>query len=117
MNRMISKMTLALVTAGCACLAQAGVRTVDVPRITNGGTGYIGLTESAGTPRPAMHEAWRGTATMGSSAADEQMNRQGAMVGSSPMHATMWRDSAPAMGSGIDPGASASAKAMWSTPK
>ena len=71
MNRMISKMTLALVTAGCACLAQAGVRTVDVPRITNGGTGYIGLTESAGTPRPAMHEAWRGTATMGSSAASQ----------------------------------------------
>ena len=117
MNRMMIKMSLALVTAGCACLAQAGVRTVDVPRITNGGTGYIGLTESAGMPRPAMREAWRGTATMGSSAADEQMNRQGVMASSGPMQPAMWRDGSPAMRSGIDLGASASAKAMWATPK
>ena len=31
--------------------AQAGVRAVDVPRISNGGTGFIGATESANVPR------------------------------------------------------------------
>lgn len=31
--------------------ANAAVRAADVPHITNGGTGYIGLTESAGQPR------------------------------------------------------------------
>lgn len=31
-----------------------GVRAADVPHMTNGGTGYIGLTASAGTPREAF---------------------------------------------------------------
>jgi len=45
--------TLALCAAALtASLAQAGgVRAVDVPRISNGGTGFIGVTESANAPR------------------------------------------------------------------
>lgn len=36
--------------------AQAAVDSRDVPRISNGSTGYIGLTESAGTVRIARFE-------------------------------------------------------------
>ena len=52
--------TLLAISAG----ANAAVNTVDVPHITNGGTGYIGLTASAGQPRAAESRATR---TMGAS--------------------------------------------------
>jgi hypothetical protein len=39
--------------------AHAGVMAVDVPRISNGGTGFIGVTESVGQPQRAdMHGRW-----------------------------------------------------------
>lgn len=40
--------TLLALSAG----ANAAVNAVDVPRISNGGTGYIGLTDSASQARP-----------------------------------------------------------------
>lgn len=46
-----------LISGAAACLAlaaQAGtaMNASEMGRITNGGTGYIGLTQSAGQPRP-----------------------------------------------------------------
>lgn len=50
------RLMLCGVAAAFVSAAQAAPpRAADLPRITNGGTGYIGLTESAGTARrPAM---------------------------------------------------------------
>jgi hypothetical protein len=56
--------TLLALSAG----ANAGVRAVDVPHITNGGTGYIGLTQSANQPQAvAMATRWHGSADATSS--------------------------------------------------
>lgn len=46
--------------AGGAAAAQAGthVRAADLPRITNGGTGFIGVTDSAGMPHRPVTAQW-----------------------------------------------------------
>jgi hypothetical protein len=46
----LSLLAAAMLAATCSLAAHAGVNAVDVPRITNGGTGYHGLTGSAGMP-------------------------------------------------------------------
>jgi hypothetical protein len=48
-------LAIALGTAAFAgsITAHAGVRIADSDRITNGGTGHIGLTQSVGQPMPA----------------------------------------------------------------
>lgn len=46
-----SNLMLCATLACCAAAAQAStLKAADVPRITNGGTGFIGVTESAGMP-------------------------------------------------------------------
>jgi hypothetical protein len=46
-------LTLGTVALACGMTAQAGVRISDSDRITNGGTGHIGITQSIGQPMPA----------------------------------------------------------------
>lgn len=57
----------AAAAASFVCVAQATPpRAADLPRITNGGTGFIGLTESAGTDwRPGMATERTATRTSG----------------------------------------------------
>lgn len=51
---------LCAVLAGGAAAAQAGthVRAADLPRISNGGTGFIGVTDSAAMPHRAVTAQW-----------------------------------------------------------
>src|SRR6185369_2618638 len=54
-----SLLTLSATLACCAAAAQAGTRfTAADARITNGGTGFVGLTESAGMARQPVHVRW-----------------------------------------------------------
>jgi len=54
-----SNLTLSATLACCAAAAQAGTafNAADA-RITNGGTGFIGLTESTGMPAQPVHARW-----------------------------------------------------------
>ena len=54
-----STLMLSATLACCAAAAQAGTtfNAADA-RITNGGTGFIGLTESAGMPAQPVHVRW-----------------------------------------------------------
>jgi hypothetical protein len=54
-----SNLMLSATLACCGAAAQAGKTiTAADARITNGGTGFIGLTESAGMPRQPFHVRW-----------------------------------------------------------
>jgi hypothetical protein len=53
-------------TLACGTLAaQAGttLQAADLPRIGNGGTGFIGVTESAGMPRQPVDVRWSATSS------------------------------------------------------
>jgi hypothetical protein len=54
-----SNFVLSATLGCCAAAAQAGtpIKAADLPQITNGGTGFIGVTESAGMPRQPVD--WR----------------------------------------------------------
>jgi len=51
---------LSAVLACCAAAAQAGtsLKAADLPRISNGSTGFIGVTESVGMKRPPVDVQW-----------------------------------------------------------
>jgi len=54
-----SNLMLSATLACCAAAAQAGTSfTAADARITNGGTGFIGVTESAGMPSQPVHARW-----------------------------------------------------------
>jgi hypothetical protein len=54
-----SSLMLSATLACCAAAAQAGTTSAPADaRITNGGTGFIGLTESAGMPRQPFQVRW-----------------------------------------------------------
>ncbi len=59
MNRFATLLAAAAVCATFAAHAEMRVNAADLPRISNGGTGYIGLTASATTSgrMPTMSEA------------------------------------------------------------
>jgi hypothetical protein len=59
MKRSIHLM-LSATLACCAAAAQAGtsLKAADLPRISNGGTGFIGVTESVGMKRPPADVQW-----------------------------------------------------------
>jgi len=62
--------------------AHAGVMAVDVPRITNGSTGVIGVTESVGQPRRA--EAYGRWSHNGTSAIPSGAGEASTMVNGRP---------------------------------
>lgn len=51
--------------ACCAAAAQAGItfKAAELPRISNGGTGFVGVTESAGMPRQPVRVQWTASST------------------------------------------------------
>lgn len=64
MNRFPNLMLCATLACGAAA-AQAGtsLKAADLPRITNGGTGFVGVTESAGMPRQPVRVQWTASST------------------------------------------------------
>lgn len=59
MKRFSNLLLCATLACGAAA-AQAGthVRAAELPRISNGGTGFIGVTESAGMPHRPVTARW-----------------------------------------------------------
>ena len=59
-----STIALFAAIACCAAAAQAGtLKSADIPPITNGGTGFIGVTQSFGMPAQPFNVRWNATAT------------------------------------------------------
>ena len=60
-----SNLMLSATLACCAAAAQAGsaIKSADLPAITNGGTGFIGVTESAGMPGQRYDVRWSASDT------------------------------------------------------
>ena len=105
MNRFAALLAAAAAAVCCTFAAQAGTRVnaADLPHISNGGTGYIGLTESATTPDrlPKMSDA--ATTRAGSTP---------------PMSQEARADQATlrTLGSGAAPAADARMHRAWGTP-
>lgn len=64
MKRLSNLMLCATLACGAAAAyAGTGVKATDVPRISNGGTGFIGVTESIGMPSQPVALRWSASGT------------------------------------------------------
>jgi hypothetical protein len=106
---------IAAAAAGSLLLAHGALATqaTEVPRITNGGTGFIGVTESANTGwRPASADRM---AALPAGEASTWVNGRPNANPEAPMAGSRAPDTR-AMGASADPRANAARNPSWGTP-